>query len=81
MLADTLLDPEVQLALFEANGIYPAIDVARTSPELQDAFAAVQVSESVLSLEELTANSQPEIASVFIDRLEKDWIAQVLQQQ
>ncbi|WP_460812181.1 ABC transporter substrate-binding protein [Nocardioides salsibiostraticola] len=81
VLADTLLDPEVQLALFEANGIYPAIDVARTSPELQDAFAAVQVSESVLSLEELTANAQPEIASVFIDRLEKDWIAQVLQKQ
>ncbi len=81
VLANTLLDPEVQLALFESNGIYPAIDVARTSADLQSAFAQVQVSESVLSLEELTANAQPEIASAFIGQLEKDWIAQVLQKQ
>ncbi len=79
VLADVLLDPAVQLALYEAAGIYPAIDVTRTAPEIQQAFDAVEVGESVLSLEELTANAQPELASVFIDRLEEDWVERVLQ--
>ncbi|MCY7395815.1 MAG: ABC transporter substrate-binding protein [Nocardioides sp.] len=81
VLADVLQDPEVQLALYEAAGIYPAIDLARTSPEIQAAFAAAPLSPSVLSIEELTRNAQPELASVFLSGIEQDWTREVLQQQ
>ncbi|AXT86285.1 ABC transporter substrate-binding protein [Aeromicrobium sp. A1-2] len=79
VLADTLQDPEVQLALFEATGAYPGIDVSRTSETTQRTFADVPQSPSVLSLEELSANAQPELASAYLTRIEKDWTAQVLQ--
>ncbi|MGB9013049.1 MAG: ABC transporter substrate-binding protein [Aeromicrobium sp.] len=79
VLADVLQDPEVQLALFEATGIYPGIDVSRTSDDVQQQFADVQQSPSVLSLADLTANAQPELASGYLTRIEKDWTALVLQ--
>ena len=79
VLANVLQEPEVQLALYRAAGVYPAIDVARTSPEVQDDFAAVEVSPSVLTLDELTGNAQPELASTYLARIEKDWTAEVLQ--
>ena len=79
VLANILQDPEVQLALFEANGTYPAIDVSRTSQEVQAAFAAVELSPAVLSLDELTATAQPELASGYLEALELGWTAEVLQ--
>lgn len=80
VLADTLQDPEVQLALFEATGIYPGIDVSRTSQEVQQQFADVPQSPSVLTLAELSADAQPELASDYLTRIEKDWTSRVLQQ-
>ena len=79
VLANVLQEPEVQLALYRAAGIYPAIDVSRTSPDVQDQFAAVEVSPSVLTLDELTRNAQPELASTYLARIEKDWTVEVLQ--
>ena len=79
VLANRLQDPEVQLALFKANGSYPGIDVSRVSATVRKQFAAVQQSPSVLSLAQLSANAQPELASDYITRIEKDWTSQVLQ--
>ena len=80
VLVNVLQDPETQLALYEAAGVYPGIDLRKTSAELQQRFAAVPVPESVLPLTELTRNVQPELAAGYVNRLEKDWTATVLQQ-
>ena len=79
VLANVLQEPEVQLALYRAAGVYPAIDVSRTRPDLQERFAEVEVSPSVLTLDELTRNAQPELASTYLARIEQDWTAEVLQ--
>ena len=79
VLANVLQEPEVQLALFEANGVYPAIDVATTPQDVQDAFAAVEVSPSVLPLDELLADAQPELASDLLGAIEDGWVAEVQQ--
>lgn len=79
VLANVLQDPEVQLALYEATGAYPGIDVARTPAGVQQGFAAVRPSASVLSIAELNADAQPELASGYISRIEDGWRAEVLQ--
>ncbi|MBC7442075.1 MAG: ABC transporter substrate-binding protein, partial [Ramlibacter sp.] len=79
VLANTLQEPEVQLALFRATGVYPGIDLSRVSEAVQKKFAAVPRSPSVLSLAQLTANAQPELAGDYLTRIEKDWTSQVLQ--
>ena len=79
VLANVLQEPEVQLALFEANGVYPAIDVASTPTDVQDAFAAVETSPSVLPLDELLADARPELASAYLAAIEDGWLAEVQQ--
>ncbi|GAA0207224.1 ABC transporter substrate-binding protein [Cytobacillus oceanisediminis] len=80
VLANTLQEPEVQLALFESAGIYPGIDVSRTDDAVQQAFDDVPRSPSVLSLDDLTADVQPELSSAYLARIEDDWTTLVLQQ-
>lgn len=79
VLANVLQDPQTQLALYKAEGIYPGIDLAKTDTATQAQFAAVPISPSVLSLAELTRNAQPELASGYVSRLEQDWKTHVLQ--
>jgi len=79
VLANVLQDPQTQLELYKAEGIYPGIDLKKTDAATQAAFAAVPVSASVLPLAGLTRNAQPELASGYITRLEKDWKTQILQ--
>ena len=79
VLANLLQDPATQLQLYQAEGIYPGIDLKRTPAEVQAAFAAVPISPSVLPLTALTANAQPELASGYVARLEKDWKTNVQQ--
>ena len=79
VLANVLQDPEVQLALYEDTGIYPGIDLSRTPAAVQQAFADVQPSDSVLSIAQLTADAQPELASEYISRIEDGWRTEVLQ--
>lgn len=79
VLANVLQEPEVQLALFEAGGVYPAIDVATTPQGVQDAFAAVETSPSVLPLAELLADARPELASAYLSAIEDGWVAEVQQ--
>ena len=79
VLANLLQDPQTQLALYRAEGIYPAIDLARTTAAVRSRFAAVPVSPSVLPLSALTAHALPELASGYVTRIEKDWKSEVLQ--
>lgn len=79
VLANLLEDPLTQLALYQAEGTNPGIDVTKTATATQAAFAAVPLSASVLPLSQLTAHAQPELASGYVTRLEKDWKTEVLQ--
>ena len=79
VVANELLDPAMQLALFRANGAYPAIDLDRLSAEQQAAFDAVDLGPSVLPLTELVARTQPELPAAYISRIEDGWTRHVLQ--
>ncbi len=79
VLANVLLEPATQLELYRAEGTYPGIDLTRVPPDVRARFAAVPVSPSVLPLERLRVDAQPELASGYVTRLEKDWTANVLQ--
>ncbi len=81
VLANVLQDPQTQLELFKSKGIYPGIDLAKTSPQVQAQFAAVPVHPSVLPLAALTENVQPELAAHYLTRIEQDWTTNVLQRQ
>ena len=81
VLANVLQDPLTQLELLTREGIYPGIDVAKTTPEVQAQFAAVPVHPSVLPLMTLTENARPELSAGYLARIEQDWITNVLQQQ
>lgn len=79
VLANVLEDPQTQLALFKAEGTYPAIDLSKTTAKVQGAFAAVPQSASVLALSTLLQHTLPELQAAYVTRLEKDWKTQVLQ--
>lgn len=79
VLANLLQDPQSQLRFYAAGGIYPAIDVARTPQDVQQAFAAVAPNPSVLPLAELTARVQPELDAAYVEAVDDAWTAGVLQ--
>jgi putative spermidine/putrescine transport system substrate-binding protein len=79
VLANVLEDPQTQLALYRVEGTYPGIDVTKTDAATRAAFAAVPLDPSVLPLSQLTAHAQPELATGYVTRLEKDWTSKVLQ--
>ncbi len=79
VLANVLEDPQTQLALYKAEGIYPGIDLAKTTTHVQAEFAAVPISPSVLPLSTLTRDAQPELASAYVTKIENDWKTQVLE--
>ena len=79
VLANLLQDPQTQLRFYADAGVYPAIDVVRTDPAVQEAFAAVQPSPSVLPLDELTADVRPELDSGYVTAVDDAWTAGVLQ--
>lgn len=79
VVANLLQAPATQLALYRAEGIYPGIDLAKTDAAVRRQFAAVPVSQSVLSLRALLRNAQPELASEYITQIERGWKTHVLQ--
>ncbi len=83
VLANVLQEPEVQLALLEGAGIYPAVELDRLPSGLRRRFAEVTPGpaegSSVLGPEELTADALPELPAAYIDRIEEDWEREVLQ--
>ena len=79
VLANVLQDPATQLALYKLEGIYPAIDLDRLAAAQRAGFVNEPLSPSVLPLTSLTRNAQPELASAYVARIEKDWKTQVLE--
>ena len=79
VLANVLQDPATQLALYKVEGIYPAIDLARLTATQRAGFLDEPISPSVLPLTALTRDAQPELASAYVTRIEKDWKTHVLE--
>lgn len=79
VLQNVLLSGEVQLekALPAVWGTSPAIEMDRTSPEVQAAFAAIERHPSVVSAEELAQNALPELQASWISAIEQGWITNV----
>ncbi|MEJ7844858.1 MAG: ABC transporter substrate-binding protein [Acidimicrobiales bacterium] len=80
VLADLLLSPEAQLALFEATGGLPVFALDQVADDIRTAFEEGQDSPSLLAIDELTANPLPEPTAEYVTTIEEDWIANVLQQ-
>ena len=80
VLADVLLEPEVQLALWREAGVAPAIDPARTEPAVRPSLVAAfgtPPDPGGLSLAELTRHPRPELAQVYVRGLEGTWADEV----
>jgi putative spermidine/putrescine transport system substrate-binding protein len=80
VLANLLQDPAAQLRLYADGGVYPVLALDRLPAEQQQAFAAVPTDPSVLTLEQLTANVQPELDAAYVTAVDDGWTARVLQQ-
>ena len=82
VVADFLMSPEAQLSKYlPANwGDLPALDVGRLPADMAGAFAAVDLGAATLPADVLAAAAVPEIPSEYLELLEKDWEAKVLEQ-
>ena len=74
-----LLSGEAQLekAKTEVWGASPAIDITRTSPDVQAGFAAIVGHPSVVSATELAKAALPELQADWLTALEAGWAAEV----
>lgn len=79
VLANLLQDPQSQLRFFADAGIYPVVELDRTGPEVQQGFAAVPRSPSVLPIADLTARALPEPEAGWVGVVDDGWTANVLQ--
>jgi len=80
VVADIILSPEAQLEKANPDvwGDYPVIDINKT--DIADQFNAIPVPESVLSPDELSKNSNPELVAEYVTATEQGWTENVLQQ-
>ncbi len=81
VLQNLLLSGEAQFAKADPAvwGASPAIEIARTSPQIQAQFATIVLPPSVVSAEELGKNALPELQAGWISAIEKGWTANVAQ--
>jgi len=81
VLQNVLLSGEAQYekARPEVWGTSAAIEISRTSPEIQAQFASIVTPVSVVSAEELGKNALPELQAGWISAIEQGWIANVAQ--
>ena len=79
VLQNVLLSGEAQLekARTEVWGAAPAIDIARTSAEVQAGFAAIEAHPSVVPAEELAKAALPELQADWLTAIEQGWTANV----
>ncbi len=79
VLQNLLLSPEEQLekAKPEVWGAAPAIDILRTSAEVQAAFAALPKHPSVVAASELAAFALPELQADWLTAIEAGWRAEI----
>ncbi len=81
VLANLLLTPEAALENAGPNGagFTSAIDLAKLSADERAKFAAFQQSPYQVPAAELAEKTLPEVSADYVNRLEKDWKANVLQ--
>ena len=81
VLADLLLSPEAALvnAGPDGAGFTSAIDLSRLPAEQAAEFEELQESPYQVPPAELAAATLPEVSADYVNRLEKDWKANVLQ--
>lgn len=80
MVAQNLLlsgEAQLEKAKSEVWGAAPAIEVSRTSPEVQAGFAAITGHPSVVSATELAKAALPELQADWLTAIEQGWIANV----
>ena len=79
VLQNVLLSGEAQLAKAQPDvwGTSPGIEMDRTSPEIQAAFAAIPSLPSVIPAAELARNALPELQAGWISAIEQGWIENV----
>lgn len=75
VLQNLLLSGEAQLekAKTEVWGAAPAIEIARTTPEIQAGFAAIKTHPSVIPATELAKAALPELQADWLTAIEKGW--------
>ncbi len=79
VLQNVLLSAEAQLAKARPDiwGAAPGIEMDRTNPAIQSAFAALPSHPSVVSMADLALNALPELQAGWISAIEQGWIANV----
>ena len=79
VVQNLLLSGEAQLekAKTEVWGAAPAIEIARSSPEVQAGFAAIKGHPSVVPAAELAKAALPELQADWLEALEKGWAKNV----
>ncbi|MDA8586671.1 ABC transporter substrate-binding protein [Rhodobacteraceae bacterium] len=79
VLQNVLLSGEAQLqkALPDVWGTKPAIEMDRTSADVQAAFDAIVVHPNVVPAAELAKNALPELQAAWISAIEKGWLENV----
>ena len=79
MLQNVLLSGEAQAqkALPDVWGTQPAIEVDRTSDEVQAVFAGIKKHPAVVDPKELAKHSLPELQASWISAIEKGWLENV----
>ncbi len=79
VLQNLLLSGEAQLekAKTEVWGAAPAIEISRTSPEVQAGFAAIEGHPSVVAADELAKAALPELQADWLTAIEAGWKANV----
>ena len=75
VVQNLLLSGEAQLekAKIEIWGAAPAIEISRTSPEVQAGFAAIEGHPSVVAAEELAKAALPELQADWLTAIEQGW--------
>ncbi len=79
VLQNLLLSGEEQLEKAKPDvwGASPAIEISRTSAEVQSGFAAIEGHPAVVSAEELAKAALPELQADWLTAIEAGWQAQV----
>jgi putative spermidine/putrescine transport system substrate-binding protein len=82
VLANFLESPAAQIEKAKPViwGDLPVIDASKLNTEDKAALDALPRSEATLSADQLTAKALPELQGDWLDRIEKDWQANVLKQ-
>ena len=79
VVTNTLLSGEAQLQKAQPDvwGPAPAIEIDRTSDEVQAGFAAIKLPPQVISSKELAKAALPELQAAWIAAIEKGWLENV----